>query len=323
MQRFHRPADTSAARPRTAGAPRTRAAVAAAALLVICGAPFAGAATGDNLREGVRNGTTSSETEIIANIRTTTAAKGGFAMRMSNLSSTGGGFINGCRASAAATSKPCYRASNLSTGRAFEFNSNNGAVVGTISAGTGGDAKKPFTTNATGVATGLNADRVDNLHASEIIAAARAKTGLAAATADKAALADKAERADKATDSDTLDGLDSAAFVQKADRVLAFATITSTGTVIASKSHNITAANIDPDTQTGIVCFTDLPFTPRNAIVSAQGIFDGGQSDVIATSFTTSGTVISGDCSGKVQVRTFDVSDGNLADRAFHIWFAE
>ncbi len=47
----------------------------------------------------MRNGTTSSETEIIANIRTTTAAKGGFAMRMSNLSATGGGFVNGCRAS--------------------------------------------------------------------------------------------------------------------------------------------------------------------------------------------------------------------------------
>ena len=319
MQRSRRTIDTPATRRRgpAGGAPRTRAVVAAAGLLVVCGAPFAGAATGDNLREGVRNGTTSQETEIIANIRTTTAAKGGFAMRMSNLSSTGGGFINGCRASAAATSKPCYRASNLSTGRAFEFNSNNGTVVGTITAGAGGDTRKPFETNATGVATGLNADRVDSMSATEIIAAARVKTGLAAATADKAALADKA------TDSDTLDGLDSAAFVQKTDRVLAFATITSAGNVVTGKSHNITAANVDPDTQAGIVCFTDLPFTPRNVMVSAQGVFDGGDPDVIATSFTSLGTVTSGDCSGQVQVRTFDVSSAALTDRPFHVWFAE
>ncbi len=203
-----------------------RAAIAAAGLVVLCGAPYAGARTGDGLREGVRNGTTNSETEIIANIRTTTAAKGGFAMRMSNLSATGGGFVNGCRASAAATSKPCYRASNLSDGRAFEFNSNNGLIVGTITAGAGGDTKKPFTTNATGVATGLNADRVDNLDAAAIIAAARAKTGLAAATADTAADADK------------LDGLDSTAFAQGGltTRITGGFALTGANTVVRSLS---------------------------------------------------------------------------------------
>lgn len=252
MQRFHRPADTSAVRPRAAGAPRTRAAVAAAALLVICGAPFAGAATGDNLREGVRNGTTTKETEIIANIRTTTAAKGGFAMRMSNLSSTGGGFVNGCRASAAATSKPCYRASNLSTGRAFEFNSNNGAIVGTITAGAGGDTKRPFTTNATGVATGLNADRVDNLHASEIIAAARTKAGLAAATADNAANAD------------TLDGKDSSEFVAAADVAalipVAVVNIAADGT-LRSSSHRtpVTGTPVVSHTPGSNIYDIDLP----------------------------------------------------------------
>ena len=44
--------------------------------------------------------------------------------------------------------------------------------------------KKPFTTNATGVATGLNADRVDNLDAAGIVATARVKTGLDADTVD-------------------------------------------------------------------------------------------------------------------------------------------
>lgn len=230
MKRFSTSAEPRAAARRRArdGAPRIRAAVAAAGVLVICGAPFAGAATGDNLREGVRNGTTTSETEIIANIRTTTAAKGGFAMRMSNLSSTGGGFINGCRASAAATSKPCYRASNLSTGRAFEFNSNSGPVVGTITSGAPG--ARPFTTNATAVATGLNADRVDNLDAAQIVATARVKAGLAAETADKAA------------DSNTLDGVDSTAFVQKTELLWALTDLDAAGATVV-RSNGATGAS--------------------------------------------------------------------------------
>lgn len=199
-----------ARRPLGDRAPRTRAVVAAAGLLVICAAPFAGAATGDVLREGVRNGTTTAETQIISNLATTTRPTGGYSMRMSNLSSTGGGFINGCRASAAATSKPCYRANNLSDGRAFEFNSNNGTVVGTITVGTGGDDKKPFTTNATGVADGLNADRLDSLDASQIIATARTKTGL---------------------DADTLDGIDSAGLVQKSE--LLWALVDAAGGLVA------------------------------------------------------------------------------------------
>ncbi len=297
--------------------PRTRSVVIATSLLVILGAPLAAAGTGDNLREGVRNGTTSKETEIISNIKTTTAAKGGFAMRMSNLSATGGGFVNGCRASAAATSKPCYRASNLSDGRAFEFNSNNGLIVGTITAGAGGDTKKPFTTNATGVATGLNADRLDNLDAAAIIAAARTKTGLAAETADTATKATSADDADK------LDGLDSTAFAKTPERVLAYATVEDNGNVDTARSRGITQANIDPDTEAGIVCFTGLPIRPKNVQVTAQGVFDGGQNDVIATTFVSLGTVTSGTCSGQLQVRTFDVSDGALANRPFLIWFAE
>ncbi len=295
----------------------------ATSLLVILGAPLAAAGTGDNLREGVRNGTTSNETEIIANIKTTTAGKGGFAMRMSNLSTTGGGFVNGCRASGAATSKPCYRASNLSTGRAFEFNSNQGDVVGTITAGSGGDTKKPLTTNATGVATGLNADRVDNLDAAQIVAAARTKAGLAAETADTATKATNATNATNADNADKLDGLDSAAFAKTAERVLAYATVADDGTVDPARSRGITQANVDPDTQAGIVCFTDLPIRPKNVQVTPQGVFDGGQQDVIATAFVSLGTVTSADCSGQLQVRTFDVSSAALADRPFLIWFAE
>lgn len=190
--------DHTPARRRLLGrAPRTRSVVAASGLLVICAAPFAGAATGDNLREGVRNGTTTKETEIVSNIRSTNALKGGYSTRQSNLSTDGGGAIYGCRSKAGGSAakptpqNPCVRANNLSTGYAFEFNAANGDTAGLISVGPGGDAKKPFITNATGVATGLNADRVDGKSADDLtkdaVAATRALSPFAQATAAGAA----------------------------------------------------------------------------------------------------------------------------------------
>lgn len=190
----------SSSRARRGGRwPHARTALVAAALTTICGAPFAAAANRDPLLEGVRNGTTASETEIIGRIGASAKLKGGYVTRQSNLSLTGGGAIYGCRASLAPTSEACVRANNLSSGRAFELATTTGPVVGTITAGGGGDARKPFTTNATGVATGLNADRLDSMDAAEIIAAARAKAGL---------------------DADTLDGLDASAFLPSASHVV-------------------------------------------------------------------------------------------------------
>jgi nucleoside-specific outer membrane channel protein Tsx len=93
--------------------------------------------------------------------------------------------------------------------------------------------------------------------------------------------------------------------------------------VIAAKSKNITQANIDPDTQVGMVCFTGLSFTPKDVMVAAQSVFDGGQQDVFATAYVSLGTVSTGDCSGKLEVRTFDISDNARADRPFHIWFED
>ncbi len=284
--------------------PRTRSVLLAAGVLVVAGSPFAVAGTGDVLREGVKNGNTTKETEIVGKFNYK-SPKGGYVTRQSNIqtgNNAGGSAIYGCRTQDKANPVPCLRANNLSTGQAFQFNTITGPTAGTINAGAGGDTKKPFTTNATGVATGLNADRLDSLNAAQIIASARLKMDL---------------------DADTLDGLNSTAFVKTADRVLAYATVADTGTVDAARSRGITQANVDPDTQAGIVCFTDLPFTPKNVMVTAQGVFDGGQNDVIATTFVSLGTVSTGDCAGKLQVRTFDVSSAALADRPFLIWFAE
>jgi hypothetical protein len=146
--------------------------VAAAAIVsVAVAAPLAtGAGEGSDLRGGKRNGTFSSETKVIAN-------NSAFGTRQSNLGA-GGGAIYGCRAQNA--NEGCIEASNLSSGQAFNFRF-RGALGGTINTQqTDKTTAKPFTTNATGVATGLNADRVDGMDAQQIVdtAAAQTKTAI-------------------------------------------------------------------------------------------------------------------------------------------------
>lgn len=195
---------------------RTRQVVLAAGVLgtTITGVGFA--ATGDPFREGQRNGTATRETSIVANAPATNAATGGFTTRQSNLSTSGGGAVYGCRSTAGGTAanppkNPCIRANNLSTGFAFEFNASNGDSAGRITVGNGGDAKTPFTTNATGVATGLNADRVDGSSADQIVTSAVT-----------------AARAKENLDADTVDGLSSAALKDR------WALIDENGAVAAS-----------------------------------------------------------------------------------------
>jgi hypothetical protein len=100
------------------------------------------------------------ETEIIA-------STGTYGTRQSNKrDGDGGGAIYGCRS--ATGKEPCIRANNLKGGRAFEF-ATVGKEGGRIETGDGTGA--PFTTNATGTATGLNADRVDGKEAADFAAA--------------------------------------------------------------------------------------------------------------------------------------------------------
>ena len=142
--------------------------LASALLVALMVAPFAGAfGEGNNVRGGARNPSSDArraytkETEIIANLST-------YGTRQSNKSTNGGGAVYGCRSAAGGTPKgnePCVRASNLEAGRAFEFNSNSGTEVGAI---TGPATAAPFTTTATGVATGLNADKVDGKDATDL-----------------------------------------------------------------------------------------------------------------------------------------------------------
>ncbi|MEV4422800.1 hypothetical protein AB0L40_22900 [Patulibacter sp. NPDC049589] len=151
---------------------RMRAVLVGTGVLAFGVAPLTYAATGGDLRLGQRNSATS-ETQVIATEDAGSSSKGGYATRQSNLSTTGGGAIYGCRSTArtSATDQklPCLRANNLSTGLAFEFRAGKGTTGGDISVAGGGDGTKPFTTNATGVATGLNADRVDGKDADAIV----------------------------------------------------------------------------------------------------------------------------------------------------------
>jgi hypothetical protein len=142
---------------------------AAIVVSVLVAAPLAlGAGEGRPVDGGARNPSNdpsqnyTRETQIISNVST-------YGTRQSNKSTTGGGAIYGCRA-ASTSSNTCVRATNLSNGQAFSFSTNGGNQVGSITSSNRSAA--PFTTNATGVATGLNADQVDGQSASEIVSSA-------------------------------------------------------------------------------------------------------------------------------------------------------
>jgi hypothetical protein len=274
--------------PLASRTPRTRSVVIATGLLVLGITPFAAARTGSNLREGLRNGTSTRETQIISNIASSTGVTGGYSTRQSNLSSSGGGAVYGCRSAAggsAATPKPqnpCVRANNLSSGLAFEFNASNGDTAGLISVGTGGDTKKPFTTNATGVATGLNSDEVDGLDAAQIISAARTKASL---------------------DADTVDGKDSTELQAK------FAQVTAGGT--AGETRGVPTGGV---TNPGVVGdgTYQVVFTGDLSKCALSTTITGATPGAI----TVTPTVAAGNTT--VAVNVFDLA-GTAADLPFHL----
>jgi hypothetical protein len=157
----------------------------AGALTLAIGVPSVAIATGERfpIDGGTRNPTPSGsdaytvETEIISDTTT-------YGTRQSNKRvGDGGGAIYGCRS--AAGNEPCLRSNNLNTGRAFEF-ATSGKEAGRIElADTTG---APFTTNAKGVATGLNSDQVDGKEAADFAAAGDLK---AAAVDEKGVLGAK------------------------------------------------------------------------------------------------------------------------------------
>lgn len=163
-----------------------------AALLTTTGlatAPLALAA--DPVGIGVRNpragATASQETQIIA-----ATGRDAYGTRQSN-TGAGGGAIYGCRSSLdlgalgdPARSTPCLRVNNLRGGKAFDFAWDTGPIGGVFQAGASllvpHPGAAPFVTNATAVALGLNADRLDGRHAADLVTEARKSAGLNAET---------------------------------------------------------------------------------------------------------------------------------------------
>jgi hypothetical protein len=108
------------------------------------------------------------------------ASNSNWGTRQSN-KGAGGGAIYGCRSAPGAES--CVRAVNLMNGIAFSFQSNSGSNVGSFQVGTSSAVNAnatPFTTNAAGKVTNLNADHVDGLSASQIESQAVSTAGATA-----------------------------------------------------------------------------------------------------------------------------------------------
>jgi hypothetical protein len=139
--------------------------------------PFAVAGDGDVMRVGDGNSAETAETRIIGqNVGTYTTRQS------NNKEGDGGAATYGCRSALGA--EPCLFVNALRTTRAFDFRS-RGKEGGRILV-TGDPNPRnnvPFTTSATGVATGLNADEVDSLDATEIITAAKPRRAVVSATA--------------------------------------------------------------------------------------------------------------------------------------------
>lgn len=138
--------------------------VSACVLAVAIPSVAVGAGEGRSLVLGERNPSggreLSRETEIIADSST-------YGTRQSNLNDgDGGGAIYGCRSNPGA--EPCVRVNNLKGGRAFEFET-VGKEAGRIESTD--PTAAPFTTNAGGTATGLNADAVDGRDGASLAAA--------------------------------------------------------------------------------------------------------------------------------------------------------
>lgn len=174
---------------------KTIRSVLAASAVIAIGVPSAaiGFGEGKRLRLGERNPShnasraLSSETEIIADTGT-------YGTRQSNKRlGDGGGAIYGCRSDAGR--EPCIRANNLRGGRAFEF-ATAGKEGGRIDLADPSGA--PLTTNATGVATGLNADRLDGRNGEDFAAAGALKSA-------SVSEAGKLERGRGATEAKLLD----------------------------------------------------------------------------------------------------------------------
>lgn len=196
-------------------------------ILAMLVAPFAVASDGDAVRAGRRT-TFTSITRVLGDSST-------YATQQSNLRNGDGGAARyGCRSSAA--NEFCLLSKNTGGGGSFRFQSLNSLLGGSIEVNppagkTAADAK-PFTTNAHGVATGLNADQVDGMSAADIVKAAQSPTTPAPFSA--------------------------------------YARVGADGKTDGSRTNNVKDTNI-VHTTAGVYCFSGLSAQPKTANVTLDG----------------------------------------------------
>jgi hypothetical protein len=149
---------------------RLRWALLGLGLAAAAGAPYA--VGQDSARKSVIAGTRTPVVGVVLTPTTLATNVATYGLDVFNDSNRGGAAQFTCRAITGEKRNACLSAVNRRNGQAFDFNF-RGALGGLIQVGGNIDkpfpGAKPFVTNATGVATGLNADQVDGLHARDII----------------------------------------------------------------------------------------------------------------------------------------------------------
>jgi hypothetical protein len=154
----------------------TRTAIAFAGVAILAAASAAPSALangeGKPFTLGQRNpgsGGLTKESQVIANIAQgqggSSKTTGGYSTRQSNLSSSGGGAIYGCRATTG--TQACVSANNLANGDAFRFQAGtNAPEVGQFRFGANINTlfpRPPFAVNGTGTVANLSADKLDGI----------------------------------------------------------------------------------------------------------------------------------------------------------------
>jgi len=248
---------------RTGQGGRVRTTLGAAVVLALVISPFA-VAQSTGLMGGERNpkrGGYANETMVIATNDT-------WGMRYSNRTvGGGGGVLFGCRSEPGGTPQrnyPCMRSRNVTHGLAFEMVT-AGALGGTIDVAKGGDGAKPFTTNATGVATGLNAERVGSKTPDQLTgdAVAATQNTLSFAKVNPAGAATAARGVSAVTHSST--GIYTVTFERTVNGCAVTATQSATGTDVGT-----IGTQVEPDNRT--VTVTTLGLLPNPAL--ADRAFD-------------------------------------------------
>ncbi len=262
---------------------RTPLVLTAAVLIGIAGTSIAGATgEGTPVKIGQRNpltGAAAKESQIIASTPLNT-----YGTRQSNLGK-GGGAIYGCRAALGANAADpkvttaCVRVNNLSNGEAFQFQSNAGAVIGVLQSGGNfavpNPKAAPFITNATGLASGLNADKLDGRDAEQIIAEARAGNPAASAPS------------------------------------FAFGQFRADGSVEASRSQGVAPDQVTHPAP-GVYCFNGLTSRPKNAQATLVGVPGEVAADTLGDNATCPGneqlSVLTFNSAGAAEDKPFQIA---------------